>query len=412
MSVLIEKRKEFEAKQKKLHDVFKQAGDELDMDKVTLLEGDSKAKAKKIKNMNTELSDLGIEVEELVTLTKVIKADAKRQDQLKKPSTIVIPGGAKGSDDGGEVKSIGQLFVESEAFKGYHGGGQGPMATLDIIIPKKTTFETAAGWAPETIRTGLMVPFATSPIRIIDIVPPGQTNQTAIVYMEETTYTNAAAGVDEKGTKPEATLALTERSSAVLKIAVWIPVTSEQLEDVVGIQSYITNRLTLMLRQRLDQYLLTGTGIAPQLTGLLVAAGTQSFVLAGDQFDAVYEAIRRVRVIGRAEANVIVMHPNDWMQLRLMRTITGLYILGNPSEPGPERIWGLPVVQSTDETENSVLVGDFANYCQLFEKKGVDVEITNSHAAYFISNILAIRAEMRHAFPIYRPTAFCIVTAF
>ncbi len=410
MSVLIKKRKEFEAKQKKLHDVFKQAGDELDMDKVTLLEGDSKAKAKKIKNMNTELSDLGIEVEELVSLTEAIKADAKRQNQLKEPSTIVIPGGAKGSDDGGEVKSIGQLFVESEAFKGYKGGSQGPMATLDIDM--KTVFSTAAGWAPETIRTGLMVPFATSPIRIIDIIPPGQTNQTAIVYMEETTYTNAAAGVDEAGAKPEATLQLTERSSAVLKIAVWIPVTSEQLEDVVGIQAYITNRLTLMLRQRLDQYLLTGTGAAPQIMGLLNVVGSQTFVLAGDQFDAVYEAIRRVRVIGRAEANVIVMHPNDWMQLRLMRTDDGLYILGNPSEPGPERIWGLPVVQSTDETEKSTLVGDFANYCQLYEKKGVDVEISNSHDVFFVYNKLAIRAEMRHAFPIYRPAAFCIITAF
>jgi len=407
---IIDKRNEYEAKQKKLHDVFKEAGDELDMDKVTLLEGDSKAKAKKIREMNTELSDLGIELEELVSLENAVKADAKRQNALKEPKTITIPGGAKGSDDGGEQKSIGQLFVESEAFKGYEGGSQGPVATLDIDM--KTAFTTAAGWAPETIRTGLMVPFATSPIRIIDIVPSGKTNQTAIVYMEETTYTNAAAGVDEAGAKPEATLALTERSSAVLKIAVWIPVTSEQLEDVEGIQSYLNNRLTLMLKQRLDQYLLTGTGVAPQLTGLLVAAGTQSFVLAGDRFDAIYEAIRRVSVIGRAEANVVVMHPNDWMQIRLMRTDDGLYILGNPSEPGPERIWGKPVVQSTDETENSVLVGDFANYCQLFEKKGVDLEISNSHDTYFIYNKLAIRAEMRHAFPIYRPAAFCIVTAF
>jgi len=407
---LIEKRKEFEAKQKKLHDVFEEAGDELDMDKITLLEGDPKEKAKKIKGMNTELADLGIEIEELVSLTDAIKADAKRQDQLKEPDgpKIIIPGGAKGSD--GEVKSLGQLFVESEAYKGYKGGVQGPQATLDIGL--KATFTTAAGWAPETIRTGLMVPFATTPIRIIDIIPPGQTNQAAIVYMEETTYTNAAAGVDEEGIKPEATLALTERSSAVLKIAVWIATTSEQVEDVVGIVAYINSRLTLMLKQRLDQYLLTGTGVAPQITGLLVAAGTQSFVLAGDQFDAVYEAIKRVRVTGRAEANVIVMHPNDWQQLRLMRTDTGLYILGNPSEPGPDRIWGLPVVQSTDETENSVLVGDFANYCQLYEKKGIEVQLAEQHDTFFIYDKLCIRAETRIAFPIYRPAAFCIITAF
>ncbi len=411
MSKLIEKRKEFEAKQKKLHTVFQQAGKELDMDKVTEIEGDSKAKATAIKKMNTELSDLGQEVEALVEIDTIAKSVAKTEASLNKPVVPQPEAKATGLLGPIEKKTIGQMFIESEAFKGFKAGASnGPVAHLDIDM--KTVFSTAAGWAPETLRTGLMVPIATSPIRIIDIIPPGQTNQAAIVYMEETTYTNAAAGVDEAGAKPEATLALTERSSAVLKIAVWIPVTSEQLEDVAGIQSYINSRLTLMLKQRLDQYLLTGTGAAPQITGLLVAAGTQSFVLAGDQFDAVYEAIRRVSVIGRAEANVIVMHPNDWMQLRLMRTDDGLYILGNPSEPGPARIWGLPVVQSIDETEHSVLVGDFANYCQLFEKKGIDVEISNSHDVFFVYNKLAIRAEMRHSFPIYRPAAFCIVTAF
>ena len=262
------------------------------------------------------------------------------------------------------------------------------------------------------MRTGLMVPFVTTPIRIADIIPGGSTNQTAIVYMEETTFTNAAAGVDEAGQKPEATLALTERSSPVRKIAVWIPVTDEQLEDVEGIQSYLTNRLTFMLRQRLDQYLLTGTGVAPQLTGLLNVAGIQTFVLAGDRFDAIYEAIKRVRVTGRSDPNVIVAHPNDWQQLRLMRTNDGLYILGNPSEPGPVRIWGLPVVESTVETENTILVGDFANFCQLFEKKGIDIQISDSHDTYFIYNKKAVRADIRIAFPCYRPVAFCTITEF
>lgn len=409
LAKLVAKRKEFEAKQEKLHKVIEEAGPDLDMEKIKLLEGDSKAKAEAIKRMNKELEDIGVEIDELIASEKVLTADEARQKGLEVVGGVNLP---QPAGAGGKIKSIGELFIESDAFKNYRRGTkEGPIAELKGI-DLKTLFQTTAGWAPETTRTGLMVPFVTTPIRIADIIPPGSTAQTAIVYMEETTFTNAAAAVAEADAKPEAALALTERSSPVRKIAVWIPVTDEQLEDVEGIQSYLTMRLTFMLRQRLDQYLLTGTGVAPQLTGLLNVAGIQSFVLAGDRFDAVYEAIKRVRVLGRADPNVIVAHPNDWQQLRLMRTDDGLYILGNPSEPGPVRIWGLPVVEATAETENTVLVGDFANFCQLFEKKGVDIQISDSHDTYFIYNKKAVRADIRVAFPCYRPVAFCTITGF
>ena len=408
LAILVDKRKEFEAKQDKLHTVFKEAGSDIDFSKVTVLEGDDKAKVEAVQKMNRELDALGKEIAGLVELENISKADTARETALEALGGVQIP--VLPSQLKAEPKSFGEMFTESKAFTDYHGGNVGPVAELDI--PLKAVFSTTAGWAPETIRTGLMVPFATRNIKVVDIIPSGVTNQAAIVYMEETTFTNTAAEVDEAGAKPEAALALTERSVTVRKIAVWIPVTSEQLEDVVGIQSYLNNRLTFMLRQRLDQALLTGTGVAPILMGLLNVVGHQTFVLAGDQYDAIYQAIKQVRVTGLADADNVVMHPNDWQQLRLARTDTGLYILGNPSEPGPERIWGLPVLQTVCETENTVLVGDFANYCQLYTKKGIEVQISDSHDTYFIYNKLAVRAEIRVAFPIYRPAAFCTVTGF
>ena len=126
--------------------------------------------------------------------------------------------------------------------------------------------------------------------------------------------------------------------------------------------------------------------------------------------DAVYKAMTAIRVTGGAEPNAVVMHPNDWQGVRLLRTADGVYIWGSPSEAGIERIWGLPVIQTAQETENTALVGSFAQYCELVMKGGVDFQITNSHSTYFISGKQAIRADFRCAFPIYRPTAFCKVT--
>jgi len=404
---LIEKRKEFEAKQDAMHAILKEAGPELDMNKVTSIRGDSKAKVEEIQKKNKELEDLGKEIDGLVALEKTAHLDEERQKAIsQKGEAFQFPASPQT-----ETKDFGKMFTDSAAFKTWTDTKQkGHVAELNIDL--KTLFQTTAGWAPETIRTGKVVDIATRPIRIIDLIPPGRTNQTAIVYMEETTFTNAAAEVAEGSVKPEAALALTERSSTVRKIAVWIPVTSEQLEDVEGIQSYLNGRLTFMLKQRLDLQLLAGNGVAPNLMGLLNTVGIQTFALAGDRFDAIYTAIKNVRVTGQADPNQIVMHPNDWQDIRLARTDDGLYILGNPSEPGPVRIWGLPVTESTAETENSVLVGDFLNFCQLFEKKGIEIAITDSHDTYFIYNKLAVRAEIRVAFPVYRPAAFCVITAF
>ncbi|TCO54147.1 capsid family protein [Actinocrispum wychmicini] len=98
---------------------------------------------------------------------------------------------------------------------------------------------------------------------------------------------------------------------------------------------------------------------------------------------------------GRALPNAAIIHPNDWQDIRLLRTADGLYIWGSPSEAGPE---------------NTAVVGDFVNFSELSTRRGVDVQVSNSHADFFINGKQAIRADARAALLVYRPTAFCTVT--
>jgi HK97 family phage major capsid protein len=407
-SKLVEKRNELKAKQDKLHQILVEMGDSGDLSKVTSLTGDNKTKADAIRAMNKELGDIGAECDTLVEIEKAYTEDQARQKAAEEAARKGLPQPGK-KDEIGEGKTIGEMFVESPEFKAFKPGQRQSMpVTIDVGV--KTHMTTAAGWAPQSLRTGKVVEFATRPIQIIDLIPGGTTRNAAIVYMEETSFTNTAAEhVEDSGAMVEATLALTQRSVTVQEIGVWLPVTRQQLEDVDEVTAYIDQRLSFMLRQRMDSQIIVGTGLTCFLAGLLTNTGRQTFVLAGDQMDAIYDAARRVRVTGRANPNALIVHPNDWQPIRLKRSNDGLYILGNPNEP-LSNLWGLRVVESDAITEGSTLVGDYANQCQLFEKRGIVLEVTDSHASLFINNVDVVKATVRVALVNYRPSAFCEIS--
>lgn len=399
-----------EAKQKDLAGIFDEAGPTIDLTQVKSISGDTMAKAAEIRQRNDELADLGKQRDELAAVLKAANGVRSAPGPGGKVDAGGEPGSAPGapSSTAAPTKSFGELFTGSKAYKG-RNGSVGPEDKLDIEL--KTLFQTSAGWAPETTRTGRVVDFATRPIQVTDIIPQTTTTQAAVVYMEETVFTNAAAETAEGGLYPEGTLQLAEQSANVRKIAVFLPLTDEQLEDEPQVRGYVDNRLPFMVRQRLDGQILTGNGTAPNLRGILNVVGIQTQAKGTDPTpDAVYKAIVKVRTVGFAEPNAVIMHPNDWQDIRLLRTADGIYIWGNPSEAGPERIWGLSVAQAVALTENTGVVGDFANFSELAVRRGIDVQVSNSHADYFINGKQAMRADIRAALVWYRPAAFCTVT--
>jgi HK97 family phage major capsid protein len=418
-SKLIEKRKELDAKRERMSAVLKEAGDDLDMDKITTLEGDSAGKAQQIRTLHDEINDIGTEVDELAETVKMADGftdlEGRRREHREKAG-LEHPSDLgdlyKLMQQRGEpVKSFGELAIESEAIKDYKGG-QGPISEIDYDI--KAIMTTATGWVPETTRGPRLIDFVTRPIQVTDTIPGTTTNQIAIKYMQETTFTNAAAETAEGVAKPEAALALTEQTDPVRKIAVWIPVTDEQMEDVPQVQGYINNRLPFMVKQRLDRQILIGDGIAPNLKGITARAGIQTQAKGADPVpDAFYKALTKVMLTGAGNGgalpNVMYMNPLDWQTVRLLRTADGIYIWGSPSDNGPPRMWGHSVVLAEGLTQGTGLVGD-TSYAELATKKGITLHVSDSHSDFFILNQLAIRAEMRAALVVYRPAAFCTVT--
>lgn len=416
---LVEKRNELAAKQKKLADIYKEAktdpagnSNEMDIEAIKSLAGTATEKLAELRKMNEELDALGKEVDDLAFVENAEKNLAKSHDVKGGEDT---PKGERFPQNAPlREKGIGELFTESDLYKNRKSGQRlrGEVECKGGVYPLlKATFSTSAGWAPESIRTGRVIEEALRPIQVIDTIPGGRTGSAAIVYMEETTVTNNAAERNEDAAYAESALELTERTNTVRSIGTSLPVTDEQLEDELQVQSYLNMRLPFLVRQRLDSQILVGDGSAPNLRGINNLVGIQTQAKGSDPVpDAFYKAMTLVRITGRAMPNVCYVHPNDWQAIRLLRTNQGVYIWGNPSEAGPLRLWGINVVETDAQTENTGLTGDALNFTQLFIRRDVVVEIGLVDDD-FKDGRQTMRCGVRAAFVGYRPEAFCQVTS-
>lgn len=366
----------------------------------------SAEEVKRIREVNADLDSKQAAYEDLQQVESLHRQFAVTQDGKEPPA----------AGDGQQVKSgeswsVSKMLRESKAYQQFQTVKSGT-AVMEIPAVEAKALLTLGAIAPLANRqTGIHVS-AQDETTVADLVLPGTaTSGAPLSYFEETTFTNAAAETAEGAAKPEAALAFTERTDPFRKIAVWIPATTEVLADNAQLQSYIEGRLRFMVNRRLEQEVLNGNGIAPNLLGIMNRTGLQTQAKGTDPTpDAFYKAMTLIRVTGQAEPTAHVIHPTDWQDIKLLRTADGIYIWGSPADVGPDRLWGLPVRVTPMQTLNTGLSGAFRPFAQLFQIGGITVTVSTEHSTYFVENKVAILAEMRAALAVYRPAAFATVT--
>lgn len=380
--------------------IFDEAGPEMDLAKVKSVSGTTEDKVKAIREAEAEMADLKKSVE---SLRDVARAAAAAKGYGRETET-----GQR------EVKKVERKTFEDHIagvlpnLRDYSRGRKGHM---DVEV--KTLFSRTAGWDPEDLRSGRVELTPLRPaVHVVNFIPSGTISQSDYKYMEETTHTATnTVEISEGSAYGEAAFALTERSKPVEKIGAWVPVTDEQLEDEAAAGPYLRNRLTQQIQRRLDSQVLVGTGSTPQILGTENVVGIQTQAKGVDTIpDAFRKLLTKFQDDGFCEASVAFIAPSKWQDVVLERTADGLYVWGHPSQEGPQTMWGVPVVPTTAVTSTKIVAGDYATYSMLFMRRGMDVQVTNSHDTYFISGKQAIRADIRAVLVHFRPKAFGTVT--
>lgn len=343
--------------------------------------------------------------------------EAIRSLNEKSSSTIIVPAGDIRPPN--RKRSLEDAIRADKQERPTTGRKRSAIITLEEYdsVRATTTTSTITNFngivqLPAPIEIGLQR------LTVADLLAQGTTNLNAIPYMQEDSFTPSATTTAEGSAKPEQSFDLSQTSAPVKKIAVWTKMSDELMEDVPSVVGYINGRLIYAVQIEEEDQILNGNGVGANLTGILQTGTIQTQALGGDtKPDAFHKAITKVRSVGFFEPDGIVIHPNDWQELRLLKDGNQQYFGGGPftgaygnSAQAPLSLWGLPVVVTTSITEGTALVGAFKLGAMLWRRKGISVEMTNTDQDDFIKNLVTVRVEERAALAVWRPKAFCQVT--
>ena len=345
-------------------------------------------------------------------------------------------------------KTFGELFVESEQYADFlkrYGGRDGIIKSSTKGIQSSPFQGEVEG---KTLITGVsstsggafVVNDRYGPVTdligermltVDDLVTKGTTTSDTVEYVRVTGKTNNAAPVAEAtgagllasteaggltdaagGLKPESGMTFEVVSTTVKTIAHWMPITKRAASDAAQVRTLVDNFLEYGLLEELEDQELNGAGTGENFEGISTAV-TQTVGSAGTDIDAIVDGIRTVRVTGRRQPTAVVFHPNDWYStgFLLAKDSAGNYLIGDPraSVDQLNQLWGLTVVVSEAQTENTALVGDF-RWAVRWAREGTTISVSDSHADFFVRNLLAILAERRDAFGVLDVQAWCEVT--
>lgn len=308
-------------------------------------------------------------------------------------------------------------------------------------------------------------------LTIADLISEFPVETPNISYLTESLANFQANATPESGTYPFSSIEVARTYAQIGKVSNAMTVSDEAVQDAATLWNFAQGRLLQGVQRREEVEILAGAGSGGSGVGGLLSSFNGSFTQssAGSLFGATTStasvtfppagtngtgvqpatiaALKYGRVVtGVASSglyptasvvaenladsfvdiqlqvfktpNAIVMHPRDWLQLRIAKDANGQYFNSgfygtNYGESGSpiKSIWGVPVVTTPLMPQHSLLVGYFdASTVQVARRKGVTMQMTNSNGTDFVQGNITARADSRLGLLCYRPTAFQMVS--
>lgn len=243
-------------------------------------------------------------------------------------------------------------------------------------------------------------------LHIRELLPVGGMGaKSTFDYVKEIAGEGAPASAAEGATKSQFDLDLQETSVKAEWIAGFIRISRNMLDDVTGMTTFLGSRLPELLLRAEDSQLLSGTGVSPEIKGLMTAGNfTAASGAATIDVEQLVQAISQLEALDR-EANGILLNPADYYNIMLTKASgSGEYDLPTSIvqvQNGQLFIAGVPVFKSTAMTVDKFLVGDWKMGANLIFREPAKVQFFYEDGTNVRENKVTVRVEERIAFPVY-----------
>lgn len=314
------------------------------------------------------------------------------------------------------------ILTKNETYKKYkangYGGSSGEIRLGDFS--EKAAGDMTSGGNLTNSPYPIILPDRRGPIEILDrpmflreVMRRSQTLSDKIDFVKEANRDGTPAAVAEGNASAQIDFDLIDSSVDVERIGAHLTVSRRMLDDIPYLANYISRNLTNRLLTVEDSLILSGTGVSPQISGLITnatayASGNFAATVTDPTItDVIRVAIHNVNV-AYYRASLVIVHPESVTSLDLDKDSSGQYIkvpFMNMSN-GQISFVRVPVFESTAMTAGKFLVGDFNNGTELVDRQQYTIEFSDHHSDNFTKNKRTIRIEERIALPIYRTEAF------
>jgi HK97 family phage major capsid protein len=295
-------------------------------------------------------------------------------------------------------------------FAAENDGGRNTIVTKTVGDMTRVNAVSGSGFGViDPFRRGLVADPAYPSNHVRDYLTVLSTDSPVIHYVRENGGEGSPGMVAEGVAKPQIDFDLSDQIANVRKVACYLVLSEEMIEDIPYITNYVTTRGAEKLRRVEDNQILYGDGDGQNLTGLTIGAtafAAGSLIIPTPQrLDVIRAAMAQIRV-AYYQASAIMLNPLDVAAMELTKDDNKNYMFRDVQSSGVRTIWGLPIVENDTITAGSFFLGDFRNGAELFDRKALNIRFYDQDRDNAITNKVTIVIEERLALANIRPAAF------
>jgi hypothetical protein len=339
-----------------------------------------------------------------------------------------------GTPGGTEVKSLGDMFVSSDAYQAAARAEFKDRPFIRAEMEGKSIFSLSAGTHTYPALGGAEDLGITDVQRrkwhIRDLFPKATTKNAILIGIRETGWVNNAAQVPERraadgtsaptgtdsdvfGRAPRSKLTLQPVSFPVAEIAHMLDGHKNILSDEPRLKQFINSRLVEGIKFAEDYDLLHSVGGDGQsITGLFNTPGVQQYVgSSSDKFSIQMRRAMTKSLLAEYEPTGVVLSPSMWEHVEVETDDNGAFRVALQVAVGAQKkVWRINVIETTAMPDEKYLLGSFGMGAQLYDRENVSVTVSSENSDNFERGVLTFRADERVALEVSRPESFVIGT--